>query len=229
MFDALKEQKEYHKKTLSDARFNYYYKIIPYFLIAIASLLLISVILILINFKKLGFVCAILFLLSILVVIAMFSVLPFVRKKELKNEIELLKDMFAQPLLENPETEYILPRDGVGGVVSLSFDEDNIKIDKLEYSYEGFECAVCTSNYLNKINLIAVFKRTEKGDKEDGSNNGVMEFSLKLDTNLMSIIEKHNIRIVNQDVYNFIKGNIEVSAKQIFKYGKIQNNYYKVK
>jgi hypothetical protein len=66
----------------------------------------------------------------------------------------------------------------------LKFSKEGIQIDNLKYSYDGFECALFTSNYLNLVNLVIVFSRTVQGDNEDGDEQGVTQFSLPLNLNL---------------------------------------------
>ena len=229
MIEELKEKYRVAKENLLRSRYIYNYFIIPSFIafvvldfIAIAILLAID---------SIGLIAwsVSLFLLAIVGLVVLLCFLPYVKKQELKNEILRMEEFFKQELLEDPTCEYVMPRSDTGGIVELVFSPTGMSIGGQVYSYDGFECGMFTSNYMNRANLVVVFSRTEVGDEEDADNEGVLEFSLPLDINLLSILKKYNIKLVNEDVFNFVKEHTEIAVKQIIKYGKIQNNYYKVK
>lgn len=229
MFEELKHKYMVAKENLTKARYIFNYFLVPsYVAFLILGLLLITIFL-LVDPKLLVIGCIVIFALIVLALIGVLSYLPFVKKEELKVEVQNLKDFFNQEVLVNPETTYILPRSGTNGVVDLVFLEKGMKIGGLDYTYSGFQCGLYTSNYLNKVSLIAVFERTDIGDNEDLEEEGVVEFSLMFDLNLMSVFKKYNIKFVNEDVFNFIKTNPEEAVKQIMKFGRIQNDYYKTK
>ena len=229
MFDKIRERLRFEKEVLNGIRYKYNCVFVPMMSLFIIIDLLITLIVFL-SWRPSYFVLAIV-LLSLLIaaLVSIFIVGIVVKKKEIPIEAEKLDNFFKANLLVNPEHEYVLPRSDALGVVSLSFHDKGFKIEDLEYSYESFEYALYTSNYMNQVNLIIMFTRNEVGDEEDGDNKGVVKFSLPLDINLLSILNKYNIVIKNPDVLKFIKENSLIAAKQILKYGKIQNNYYDAK
>lgn len=229
MIESFKENFNYAKKNVNKARFVFNYIVLPSAgLFAIVDFLL-AVLFLGLEGQGYFVVGIILVCLLVAVAIALPCVIPYVRKKDIEAGIKKLKEFFDTKLLEKPEREYVLPRGNELGVVDLIFEDNGFKIDNLEYSYDAFDCALYTSNYMYTVNLIIVFKRSEIGNKEDGENKGVVEFSLPLDINLMTLMEKHGLKIVNPDVLTFIRENVDIAVKQILKYGKIQGNFYDVK
>ena len=229
MFESFKENYRFAKNNVNKTRFVFNYIVLPSAgLFGLVDFLLAVLFL---GLKGTGFFVTgiVLICLLVAVAIALPCCLPYVQKKDIEANVAKLKEFFDTPLLKNPETEYVLPRGNEPGVVDMSFEEKGFKIDNLEYSYDAFDCALYTSNYMYSVNLIIVFKRTDIGNAEDGENKGVVEFSLPLDINLMTLMEKHNLKIVNPDVLTFIRENIETAVKQVLKYGKIQNGFYDVK
>ncbi len=190
-------------------------------------LLFVDLILLLVNKSKFFVPCLVIFGVILVAVIVMESIRPFVLKADAKREAERLRKFFDQNLLADPVTEYELPTNEHGDTTKLTFLQDGIDIGNLHYSYDGFECAIFTSNYRYRVNLVMLFNRTQKGDNEDGEEKGVSRFSLPADINLLSVMNKYNIKIANGDVFAFIKEYPEEAAKQILKYGRVQNNYDK--
>ena len=230
MIETFKENFNYAKNNYSKARFVYNYIALPVFVAFSVIDLVSAILLVAVNMHKNFIASVVLFALLVIASIVMVSFLPYVKKKDEEKNIKEIKEFFDSELLKKPETEYFLPRgNSAGGVVKLIFEKDGYKIDDLKYSYDGFECALYTSNYLYKVNLIIVFKRNDVGNVQDGENIGVVEFSLPLDINLLSLMSKHNIKIVNPDVLTFIRNNNEEAVKQILKYGKVQDKFYDVK
>ena len=226
MFENIKENYRFAKQHVSKARFVYNYIILPSFGgFALVGFLL-AVLCLGIKTTS-GFVVGII-LIGILVssAITVLCLIPYVTKKDVEYNLKKINDFFESELLKKPEFEYVLPRGNEPGVVDMAFTDKGFVIDKLEYSYDAFECALYTSNYMYSVSLVVVFKRTDVGNEEDGENKGVVEFSLPLDINLLTLMEKHQIKLVNPDVLTFIKENTEVAVKQILKYGKIQSNFY---
>ena len=229
MFENYKENLRFAKANVSKARFVYNYIVLPSMgAFAVLGFLLAVLFL---GLKGLGFFIAGIILIGLLVAgaITVVCLIPYVAKKDVEHNLAKMKKFFETDLLKNPELEYVLPRGDELGVVDMTFTEKGFVIDKLEYSYDAFECALYTSNYMYSVSLIVVFKRTDVGNQEDGENKGVVEFSLPLDLNLMTIMEKYGLKIVNPDVLSFIRENTETAVKQILKYGKIQSNFYEVK
>lgn len=228
MFKKLREKFLFERENMNPIRFrfNYLYSL-SIFGVMILSLLACLLLLAYGGGKNLVSIVATLVVFVLCWVL--YVVLSFlVRKREIEEESESLKYFFSAELIRNPECEYILPRAEENSFVELNFTKDGIKIDKLKYSYEGFECSLFTSNFLRHVNLVIVFTRTEQGDKEDGEEQGVTQFTLPLNLNLLSIMNKFNISLKNPDVLRFIKDNPEIASKQILKYGKIQDDYDKI-
>lgn len=229
MFENIKEKYASAKLVLNNARYKYNYVIVPSVLGGGVLCLFSALILLLINSKVLWIPAMLLVVVLVLGLISLLILIPVVRDKEANEEVERLNEFFSMKLSKNPTNEFIMPRSDNLGIVKLVFDENGYKIDGVQYSYEGFKCSIYTNNYLYHVNLVIVFKKTEVGDKEDGDNPGALEFSLPLDINLLSIMEKYGMKVSNPDVFKFIKENTLVAVKQILKYGKIQKDFYKVK
>ena len=227
MFDRLKENYKYAKENLNDVRFRLKYVFLP-MLICFNVLILLGVLLSLLSSKNLLALIIILLLLSLSSVV-LYVVYTFkVGKKEILIEAEKLEVFFSADLLSSPETAYILPKGGEEGVVDLVFSEKGLKIGELEYSYKAFDVMLFTSNFMYQVNLVIMFKRNETGDMEDGDENGVTRFTLPLNLNLLSIMHKFDIDLVNPDVLKFIKDHPQIAASQILKFGKIQDNYKEI-
>ena len=229
MIETFRENMKFAKANVSKTRYVYNYIILPCF--GAFSILAFLLALLFLGLKGMGFFVAGMIFIGLLVAAAITVVclLPYVAKKDVEFNLSKMKLFFESDLLKRPEKEYVLPRGDELGVVDMSFEDKGYVIDGIEYSYDAFECALYTSNYMYTVSLIIVFKRTDIGNQEDGEKKGVVEFSLPLDLNLMTIMEKHQIKIVNPDVLSFIRENTEVAVKQILKYGKIQSNFYEVK
>ena len=131
-------------------------------------LLFVDLILLLVNKSKFFVPCLVIFGVILVAVIVMESIRPFVLKADAKREAERLRKFFDQNLLADPVTEYELPTNEHGDTTKLTFLQDGIDIGNLHYSYDGFECAIFTSNYRYRVNLVMLFNRTQKGDNEDG-------------------------------------------------------------
>lgn len=225
MFKKLQEKFRYDRENMNYIRFKFNYVCFP-IIFAIIILDLFAVLCLLANNEKIKATAIIMcFAIFVSCIIALLIISAVVKKKELLLEADKLRVFFKAELLKNPDCEYVLPREDTDEGVYLTFSENGIKLSDLEYSYNGFECGLYTSNYLRQISLILVFSRTDIGDQEDGSNLGVKHFSLPLNLNLLSIMHKFKIKIKNADVLRFIKDNPELAAKQILNYGKVQDNY----
>lgn len=229
MIDKFLESYRYAKANYCKQRVVYNYIVLPVLLLFGFLDLLVVLLLLAINGERFLVPCVILFLLMVVFLVIYLCFQPYVKKKDTEKEIERLKTFFSEPLLASPETDYVLPRGDGGGVIDLTFSDDGYTIGTLKYSYKAFDLALYTSSYSYRANLIVVFKRNGEGDKEDGDNIGVKEFSLPLDLNLLSIMNKYDLQIINPDVMKFVKENVEVAVKQIMEYGKIQENYYKTR
>lgn len=229
MFQRLKEKYRFDKANMNYVRFKFNYVYFP-LLCLVALLDLIVCFLLLTTNSSYKVVSVSVTLVVLLICLVLYILLlNLIKNKEIKIESEKLKLFFSSELLENPENEYFLPRVDEENFVKLIFTGDGIQIDDFKYSYKGFECALYTSNFLHQVSLIIMFSRTDIGDKEDGEDLGVSQFSLPLNINLLSVMNKYKIKIKNTDVLKFIKENPESASKQILSYGKIQDNYYKFK
>jgi len=226
MFDALKNKYNYAKENMNEIRFKLQYVILPIF-ICLNSLIFLSCLLVLFLGKFVVVLVSILLVLSLALTIGLIVYVKYVKKQEVLIEAEKLKVFFTSNLMMSPECSYILPKSD-DEFVDLTFSETGIKIGELGYSYNAFNVGLFTSNFMNQVNLVLMFSRNEQGDMEDGDENGVTRFTLPLNLNLLSILNKFNIDIKNPDVLKFIKDNPEESAKQILKYGKIQNDYKEI-
>lgn len=224
----IKEYYQKAKKSLSKPRFIYNFIVSPIVYGLGSIIMFVDLIMLLVAQRKLLISSLVLFGIVLVGVIVMACFRPYVFKADVKKETERLKAFFAENLLKKPTTEFVLPSNNQG-TVSLNFYEQGIQIGNIMYSYDAFECALFTSNYNYRVNLIMLFNRTEQGDKEDGEQMGVSRFSLPADINLLSVMNMYNIKIANGDVFAFIKDNPEEAARQILKYGRIQNNYDKYK
>ena len=224
MFNKLKERFRFNKENLNEIRFKLKYLYLPiYIVFNLLDFILCGVFLV-----KLNDPLIIVFLLLFLSLASTGVFIVYVRKvkeKEILIEAEKLKTFFSEDLMNNPVCEYVLPADDGLLCVDLTFCDDGIQIGNLKYSFDGFDCALYTSNFMYQVNLILMFSRNEKGDLEDGDNNGVSRFTLPLNLNLISIMNKFKLNIKNPDVLKFIKDNPILAAAQILEYGKIQHNY----
>ncbi len=229
MFDKLKEIYAYAKATMNKQRFYFNYYFLPALLIFGGLDLVCVLVMMLVDSKRLLWPSLIVFLILVVALIGGAIALPFIKKSEIKDEAKRLDEFFDSKLVASPEHEYVLPRANEGGIVPLTFTKTGLVIDGISYSYNGFDCALFTSNYRYHANLIVVFNRNEVGDQEDGDKEGVKSFSLPLDINMLSIIDEFDIKLVNADVLAFIKDNTYLAAKQILKYGKIQKRYDRYK
>jgi len=198
----------------------------------------VSLCLLVFGHKGLNALILVLLFLFVSALIAYLVLAIIVKKKERLVEIEKLKVFFDAKLLDNPEVEYVLPRAESAGVVYLTFKDKLFTIDNVDYLYDNFECALYTSNYKYQVNLIIVFtakvdenNQEMNGEQEEDSSendNKVKEFSLPLNLNLLSVMNKFNLQLINPDVLKFIKENPKIATKQIMKYGKIQTDFYNV-
>lgn len=225
MIDKLKEIYAFAKQNLNKSRYIYNYYVLPIFFVAGMLDLIVALILLLIDKYKLMIPSLVLFIILLVALVAIVCALPFIRKKELKEETERIESFFNSKLESNPSHEYVLPRSKNGGVVPLTFATSGIIIDSKSYTYDDFDCALFTSNYMYHANLIIVF--TKKDINQNDDQDEVSSFSLPLDVNLLSLMDKYNIKPINADVLAFIKDNTQTAVKQILKYGKIQKNYDK--
>ncbi len=228
MFERIIENYKYAKANLNSIRFKQKYIFLP-ILLSFCILDLITCLVLLAKVKNPTVIILVLIGVMFLSVIGYVVYEINIRKKEVVIEAKKLDDFFSSKLIENPELEYVMPRANELGIVTLQFYEKGIKIEDIEYSYDAFDCGLFTSNYLNKVNLIMVFSRNNNGDKEDGEQRGVTQFSMPFNLNMLSIMDKFKIKLKNPDVLRFIKENSLIASKQILKYGKIQNDYYKTK
>jgi len=224
MFDRIKENYKYKKDNQNEIRFRLTYVVIPIYC-CFNILMFLGVMLALLEAKKPLILTIILLFLSLASTVLFIVYYVFVKKKEVLIEAEKLKNFFSADLLKSPETEYVLPKGGEEGFVDLNFSEEGIKIGDLKYSYNAFDVALFTSNFMYQVSLIIMFSRNQTGDDEDGDDNGVLRFTLPLNLNLLSIMHKFDIDLKNPDVLKFIKDNPEIASEQILNYGKIQQNY----
>lgn len=227
MFEGLISKYRYEKENMNKVRFRHNYIYMPVLFMAVVFDLIVMLVLLL---SKTQILVPIIICLAVLFACFVFLIVlsVLVKKQEIEIEAEKLKFFFSSDLLSNPVCEYVLPTAESNVNVDLIFSENGIKISELEYSYDGFECSLFTSNFMHQVNLVLMFARTDKGDEEDGVGLGVSQFSLPLNLNLMSLMNKFKIKIKNPDVLRFIKDYPEISAKQILTYGKIQNDYDKL-
>lgn len=238
MFENLKEKYRYAKENLNLVRYQFNYIYSPC-LFGFAVLdLLVCICLLIFSQKTINALTVVLLCLFLAALVA-YVVLAFItRKKEREIEAEKLKVFFEAKLLEKPSVEYVLPRADTTGVVYLTFKDKVFTIENEDYAYDDFDCALYTSNYMYQVNLIIVFTAKSKDNEVDQDDHAdqedqidetkVKEFSLPLNLNLLSVMDKFNIHIINPDVLKFIKENHEQASKQIMKYGRIQTDFYNV-
>ena len=227
MFRRLKNKFLFEKENLNRVRFNFNYIYAP-IIYGVMFIDFLVCFLLLLSRKNQTIPIVITMVVALGCVVFYLVLSSKTKKVEIHDETESIKYFFGLKLEKKPECKYVLPNAEDGSNVELFFTDKGIKVNKLEYSYDGFECALFTSNFLRHVCLVIVFARTKQGDMEDGDANGVMQFSLPLDLNLLSIMSKFDIKLKNPDVLRFIKDNPRESAIQILKYGKIQEDYDKI-
>jgi len=227
MFEKIKEKYRFAKENLNDVRYKFNYILVPSILLfCVLDLIVLFVLFCFIKNNNIVIISLLMLSLLFLCLLALLVINIIVYKKEKEIEANKLITFFDAKILESPMLDYVLPRADTGGVVNLKFSKEGITIGDLQYNYSDFEVALYTSNYMFQINLVLVFSKKEDLEEEV---KGVKEFSLPFNLNLLSIMDKFKIDIINPDVLRFIKENPKIAANQILKYGKIQNNYYNVK
>ena len=228
MFERFRDLYRYAKAVLNKSRFYYNYVVMPSVLAFGMVDLTVTLILLIIDSKRLLVPSIVLFGILVVALVGMLCALPIVRAREVKEEVKRLNRFFEETLLARPDFEYVLPRSDNSGTVPLTFTKENIIIDSKTYKYDDFEYALYTSNYMYHVNLVVVFSvKKEVAEKmaDDVNEKQLQSFSLPLDLNLLSIMNAYNLKLINSDVLAFVKNDTEKAVKQILKYGKVQENY----
>ncbi len=233
MFEKIKNKFLFAKENYNHIRYKLNYIALP--VIAIVDFLLLVVIALLVGTLKQRAVvpCVCIFSIIVLSLLGLMIANMLVKKQEIKLETNKLKELFNLKLSNDMVTKYVL--NSMRGEVGLEFKDEGVECSGSLFKYSDIEAGVLTSNYGYKANLIVAFKinQVESGLEQEGSVNHdsdvPTEFTLLLDYNMLCILNKYNINIINKDVLNFIAQNTELAVKQIMKYGKIQNNYMNMK
>lgn len=200
----------YEKNEMNPIRFKINYVFIPIWL-AIFFLNILFIVIIDAKNDSLSLTSYILLGIDILSLTALLSSLPFIRKKEVK--LELNKYDFVN---SNGDLIYEFEDEtSVRSINKIEFLEDKILINNNEFNYENCNCMIVTNNHLLRININLLFEIWDK-------NYYVYNIPLKLDGKLIKLINDKQIKILNKDIFDYIIHNKEKAFYQIIKYGSIR-------
>lgn len=205
---------EYEKKNMNSMRWKINYILVPIFFLIMGIILLVNCIMLSMDEKKYTPFAIGLFLIYGLMCMGMLVITPFVRKVELK--IEMSKYNFDRITLGSDSFFEFVPISGTEANIVVLFQEHCLKLYDKEYNYCDFNVRLCSSNHLNKINLFIVFTL----HNSDTAYNPYLSFILE--GRLITVLERFNIVIENQDELEYIIKNKENAFKQIYNYGYVK-------
>ena len=218
MFEKIKEKLMLEKERLYEESFTFKYIILPSISGFIALCMLAVAVLLLVDARGLALWSLGVFCLVIIAGVVLAILYVVTRKKEANYEIIKLQELLEAPEVSDPEVNYVLAGGNVDGIINLTFLDGGILIGENEYDYSKFVVSVATTSVDNKVIMLVFFENEEVKDEDEE----ISVFNLPLDNNMFSIIKKFNIKLDNPEELEFIKNNIELSVKQILKYGKVQ-------
>lgn len=200
----------YEKKEMNPIRFKINYFFIPIWL-AIFFLNILLIVIIDAKNDSLSLTSYILLGIDILSLPTILSSIPFIRKKEVKLELDKYDFVNSNgDLIYEFEDEM-----SVKSINKIEFLEDKILINNNELNYENCNCMIVTNNHLLRINVNLLFEIWDKNCYE-------YNISLKLDGKLIKLINDKQIKVLNKDIYDYIIHNKEKAFYQIIKYGSIR-------
>ena len=217
----LKEIIKEEKKNYNTLRFVINYVLVPIFLLVIAAEMVIIYVTMSIDEEKFLALTIVLIALIGAEIIVMTALIPYFRRKETEIECARLDFSFNgsdnEDIIVDCHTGYYENETITFSESSLIFgyfEEDEIEPKSRCFDYADVTAEVLTSNKFLHVNI---FLDLTLKSKESGISPLV-----SLDGKTLFALRKYAIKIVNEELLNYILNNKKEAFYQILKYGEVK-------
>lgn len=194
---------KFEKANMNKIRYTMNYRIVPLYLLAVVSCIVIVGILMTVDESRYTPVAIGLFALIGILTLAFVSSVPFVRKREILAEMKRY----------DFHTGGVEPRDVYDfsdEEVSLRFDPNGMYVNDTFFWYNHLNIFINTSNYLNRVWISIVFLVSESD-----------YYELLLNGETISMIERFNIHLGNRQTLDYLVHHKEEAFIKIYKTGHV--------